>query len=135
MDNKKLDFFGTNAMFPAMQLPDKIKELRKKAGLSQQDLADRVGIHLTYLSRLENGHNEPSIEVIRKLMEVFEVSADYLLNNDNDSFEVQIKDKTLAERIRLVDTLDQKNREALAQIIDEMLTNQKMRQLLKQQAS
>lgn len=113
-----------------MLLHEKIKELRKNKGLSQQDLADRVGIHITYLSRLENGHNEPSIEVIRKLMEVFAVSADFLLRDDSDTYEVQIKDKTLAEKIRLIDSLDEKSRIALGEVIDQMLTNQKMRQLL-----
>ncbi len=43
----------------SMKLQEKIKRLRKKAGLSQQDLADKLGIHLTHLSRLENNHLQP----------------------------------------------------------------------------
>lgn len=113
-----------------MKLPEKIKELRKKKNLSQQELADIVGLHLTHMSRIENGHNEPSLEVLRKLMDIFEVSADFLLNDDLESYEVKIKDKSLAERIRLLDSLDEKNREALLQVIDNMLTNQRMKQLL-----
>ncbi|WP_061260703.1 helix-turn-helix domain-containing protein [Leptospira interrogans] len=113
-----------------MNLPDKIKELRKKSGISQQGLADKLGIHLSHVSRIENGHNEPSLEVLRGLMQIFEVSADFLLKDDLESFEVEIKDKSLAERIRLLDSLDEKNREALFQVIDNMLTNQKMKQLL-----
>ncbi|EMO86694.1 hypothetical protein LEP1GSC070_0487 [Leptospira santarosai str. AIM] len=63
-------------------------------------------------------------------MDIFEVSADFLLNDDLESYEVKIKDKSLAERIRLLDSLDEKNREALLQVIDNMLTNQRMKQLL-----
>lgn len=114
----------------SMKLHEKLRELRKSRGFSQQGLAERIGIHITYLSRLENGHNEPSLEVIRKLMDVCGVSADFLLRDDEDNFEVQIKDKDLAERIRLIDSLDDKSRQALMEVIDQMLTNQKMKQLL-----
>ncbi|MDI7230618.1 helix-turn-helix domain-containing protein [Leptospira santarosai] len=113
-----------------MNLSEKIKELRKKNGISQQGLADKLGIHLSHVSRIENGHNEPSLEVLRGLMQIFEVSADFLLKDDLESFEIEIKDKSLAERIRLLDSLDEKNREALLQVIDNMLTNQRMKQLL-----
>jgi transcriptional regulator with XRE-family HTH domain len=79
---------------------------------------------------LENGHYQPSYDLLKKLIEIFEVSGDYLLNNDTDDFEVKIKDKNLTDRIRLIDTLDEKDREALIQVIDSMLTKQKMKQLL-----
>lgn len=115
-----------------MKLPEKIKRLRKNASLSQQGLADKLGVHLTHLSRLENNHLQPSLEVIRKLMDVFEVSADYLLNDDMDTYEVDIKDKPLSNKIRLIDTLDDKDREALAHVIETMLTKQRMRKVLEE---
>ena len=118
-----------------MRLPEKIKILRKKVGLSQQDLADKVGIHITHLSRLENGHLQPSLDAVRKLMDIFEVSADYLLNDDTETYEVKINDKSLAEKIRLIDTLEEKEREALSQVIDSMLTKQRMRKVLEESSS
>lgn len=113
-----------------MKLSEKIKILRKKTGLSQQELSDKIGIHLTHLSRLENDHLQPSLDVIRKLMDIFEVSADYLLSDDMNSYEVNINDKSLASKIRLVDTLDEKDREALSHVIESMLTKQRMRKVL-----
>lgn len=115
-----------------MKLSEKIKLLRKKRGLSQQELADKIGIHITHVSRIENGHYQPSLEVIKKLMDVFEVSADYLLNDDTDSYEIRIKDKSLTERIKLIDTLEKKDRDALSQVIDSMLTKQRMRKVLEE---
>lgn len=51
-----------------MPFPERLRELRKKAGLSQRDLAERVGIDFTYLSKIENGIVGPPRElVIRKL--------------------------------------------------------------------
>lgn len=115
-----------------MKLSDKIKQLRKDARMSQQDLADKIGVHLTHLSRLENAHLQPSLEVIKKIMDVFEVSADYLLNDDTDTYEVNIKDKTLSNKIRMIDTLDDKDREALSHVIESMLTKQRMRKVLEE---
>ena len=116
-----------------MQLHDKIRKLRKDKDYSQQQLADMLDIHLTHLNRLENGHAQPSIEVIKKLINLFDVSADYLLDDDSDSFEINIENKNLAEKIRLIDKLEKKDKEALIQVIDSMLTKQKMKEVLNQE--
>jgi transcriptional regulator with XRE-family HTH domain len=114
-----------------MELGEKIKTLRKQHGLSQEDLAAQVEINPTHLSRLENGRYQPSIEVLRKLAEVLEVSADYLLSGEGEEpAEVQIRNKPLAERVRLIDSLDEADQQALIQVIDSMLTKHRMRQLL-----
>src|ERR1700733_6372873 len=57
-----------------------IKELRRAAHLSQRDVAARIGIDFTYLSKLENDHGEPPGEnTIRRLAQVLEADADTLL--------------------------------------------------------
>lgn len=117
-----------------MKLHDKIKMLRKKKGLSQQQLADVVGIHITHMSRIENSHNLPSLDVFKKLVDLFEVKPEYLLYDDADEGEFDIKDRNLFDRIRLLDKLDDKDRRALIQIIDTMLTKQRMRELLAEPA-
>jgi HTH-type transcriptional regulator, competence development regulator len=47
----------------------RIKELRKKKGLTQRQLADDVGIHFTYLSKIENGNTQysPSTSTLKRL--------------------------------------------------------------------
>ncbi|MCP4131986.1 MAG: helix-turn-helix transcriptional regulator [bacterium] len=113
-----------------MKLNEKITFLRKEKRLSQEKLGELIDVHLTHVNRMEKGHSAPSIDVLKKLMSAFEVSADYLLNDDADSPEVHIEDKSLADKIRLIDTLDEKDKAALVQVIDTMLTKQKMRTLL-----
>ena len=44
-----------------------LQSLRKKIGLSQEETADRAGIHVTYLSGIERGHRNPSIRNVRRL--------------------------------------------------------------------
>lgn len=63
-----------------MTFGDKIRELRKRKRLSQRDLAEKVGIDFTYLSKIENNKvPPPSSEVIRKLSRELESDLEGLL--------------------------------------------------------
>jgi len=64
---------------PAVDFPRHLAELRKQRNLTQQALADRVGIHVVQLRRYEAGSSQPTLEVIRKLAVALSVSADVLL--------------------------------------------------------
>jgi len=68
-----------------MKFNEKIKTLRKSANLNQQELASKLHIHVTHLSKIENGHLLPSIDIVQRLMKVFAVSADNLLNDEENS--------------------------------------------------
>ena len=45
-----------------MPFPERLRELRKAARLSQRALAEKVGVDFTYLSKIENGRVEPPSE-------------------------------------------------------------------------
>ncbi len=45
-----------------MPFPDRLRELRRAARLSQRALAEQVGVDFTYLSKIENGRVEPPSE-------------------------------------------------------------------------
>ena len=45
-----------------MPFPDRLRELRRAARMSQRALAERVGVDFTYLSKIENGRVEPPSE-------------------------------------------------------------------------
>ncbi len=112
-----------------MKFNDKIKALRKAAGLSQQELADKLYIHVTHLSKMENGHLTPSIDIVQRLMKVFAVSADQLLNEDEKTV-VDIQNSELNEQIALINQLDEDEKNALIKIINSMLTKKRMKDLL-----
>lgn len=57
-----------------------VQELRKDCGWTQRELAEKLGVHPSQVSRLERGTTKDvGIELVLKLAEVFEVSTDYLL--------------------------------------------------------
>lgn len=56
----------------------KVKDLRNKSKLSQQELAKQVQIPQTTLSDLENGKYEPTLSVAKRMAVYFDVSLDWL---------------------------------------------------------
>ena len=62
-----------------MDINKKIKELRLKKGLTQQQLADELKISRSNIANYENSSNLPSLDILIKLAKFFQVSTDYIL--------------------------------------------------------
>jgi transcriptional regulator with XRE-family HTH domain len=62
-----------------MDFPERLAALRKERKLTQQALADKVGVHLSQIRRYESGETQPTLEVIRRLAIALSVSADMLI--------------------------------------------------------
>lgn len=71
-----------------MKLGQKIAELRKKSGLSQEALAEKMNVSRQAVSKWESNQSIPDIEKIVDLSELFGVTTDYLLKNGTPSFEL-----------------------------------------------
>ncbi len=74
-----------------MKLGDRILTLRKKEGMSQEQLAEKLNVSRQAISRWELGTALPDANNILQLSKVFGVSADYLLNDDYESPEALAK--------------------------------------------
>lgn len=61
------------------RLSANLRRLRHDRGWSQEDYADRAGIHRTYVSDIERGARNPSITVVEKMAAPFDASASDLL--------------------------------------------------------
>ena len=59
-----------------------LKKIRKEKNLNQLKVAMDLNISREALSHYENGKRQPSIEMLRKLSEYFNVSIDYLINGE-----------------------------------------------------
>ena len=58
---------------------NRLKELRKETGKKQDELAARLGVTRQAISRYEKGERDLDTDTVRRLCEIFGVSADYLL--------------------------------------------------------
>ncbi|MGG6314117.1 helix-turn-helix domain-containing protein [Paenibacillus macerans] len=65
-------------------LGDRIKYLREQHHLTQKDLASKADISVVQLSRYETNDRKPDPEVLRKIVDALDSSADYLLGRTPD---------------------------------------------------
>jgi len=68
-----------------MELKDRLKELRKKRGLSQVALAERLGLSKSTIGAYETGDITPSVEALNAIADFFNVDLDYLLGKEEGS--------------------------------------------------
>jgi transcriptional regulator with XRE-family HTH domain len=57
-----------------------VRRLREAKGWSQEDYADRAGIHRTYVSDIERGKRNPTVTVVEKLAKPLGIDAGSLLD-------------------------------------------------------
>lgn len=69
-------------------LGEKIKKYRENKNMTQNEIADILGVKPATISKYEAGTIEPNIESIKKLSEIFEISIDELLNDKGDEFDI-----------------------------------------------
>ena len=68
----------------------RLKELRIASGTTQKDVADSIGCTATVYSRYEREEREPDIEMLCRLANYFQVSIDYLVENNPNNKEVSV---------------------------------------------
>lgn len=84
-------------------LNERIRELRTSSGLSQVELAEKLGISKQSVSNWENDNIQPSIEMLLKIARTFNVSTDYLLDEEEHTFlEVTNLTKTQVRHIQQI---------------------------------
>ena len=64
---------------------ERLRQLRRARGMTQQELAEKLHMTKASVSAYETSGKYPSVEVLRKLAELFRVSADYLLGLADDN--------------------------------------------------
>jgi len=69
------------------EIGDRIRNLRKKSGMTQTQLAEQLGVTYQTVSKWEKGENAPDLAMFPPLTRILDVSADYLLGLDTSSAE------------------------------------------------
>ena len=79
-------------------IPERLKEIRKNAGLTQLQFGDKVGCHKNQVYRVETGQIHPSEEFLLKVAKKFNVSYDWLMTGtgDMDAQPLVVDDKLIA---------------------------------------
>ncbi|HHT55262.1 MAG TPA: helix-turn-helix transcriptional regulator [Acholeplasma sp.] len=69
-----------------MNIGERIYNLRKEKGLSQEQLANKLDVSRQSISKWELGESNPELVNIVELAKVFDVSTDYLLQNKTNDY-------------------------------------------------
>lgn len=126
----KLIFRANNFSEEPMSIGENIRKTRKEKELSQKALAERIKSDSSYINRIETGKINPTIAAVERIAQALECTIDQLVKDEETTEDVHILDKSLAERIRLLDAMDEDDRKAITHIIDALLTKKRIRELI-----
>lgn len=108
-----------------MDFGKKLKKLREDSGLTQTELAEKLGVSLKTISRYEvNGMRPRNREMYNELANLFKVDASYLLVDEND-YRVPLEDQNIDMLVNSMlglfagGTLKDKDKKAVVEAITE----------------
>jgi len=111
-----------------MDIAANIKKLREKQGFIQKQVASELGIGYSNYNKMENGAREPSVAELQKLAKLYNISVDELLNPEEQTpKEVFIANQSTNEQMKLIQELDDEDKQTIFHLIDKMLTNKKFK--------
>lgn len=112
-----------------MKLGERIKQLRKEKGWSQDELGEKIGGDGRQISRYENERITPSVEAIVKLAQVFVVSTDYLLLEEAPRQTLKAENSSLLNRLEEIDRLSEQDRTSLLHILDALVLKSRLKSM------
>jgi transcriptional regulator with XRE-family HTH domain len=96
-------------------------------------LAATIEVAPTQYSRVETGKVMPALKTLIKIAKVLDVPLDALVNDSAAPVqEVTIKDKTLIDKVRVIDELPEQEKNMILQVIDLALSKKKFKDLVQQ---
>jgi transcriptional regulator with XRE-family HTH domain len=111
-------------------LGDRIKEIRKQKGWSQNELSQKAGVSYAQLSRYEIKGSQPPAEVLNKLADALDTTVDYLINGDtNEKAKSTLKDAELLQQFKAVEQMNDDDRSVIKKVIGAFVTQSKIRQI------
>jgi transcriptional regulator with XRE-family HTH domain len=105
-----------------MSFKERLIELRKQNKLSQEVLANRLGVHQNVIGRYERGEAKPSIELASKLAGILGVSLDYLVGKIDTEI-----NKDILSQLLTIQKLPEKDKEHILFTIEALLRDAKTR--------
>jgi transcriptional regulator with XRE-family HTH domain len=113
----------------SLDFPAKLRKARKEKGLSQGQLAQRIGADIQRVSKYERGVNIPTTDIMVKIADTLDVSLDYLLRNGKNRTLGKIRDTELIDQFAQIDALPDDDRKHLKALIEAFVKKHLFEQL------
>jgi transcriptional regulator with XRE-family HTH domain len=111
----------------SMKLGEALKKVREAKNLSQKELAGLLGMAQAQYSRIESGKTDPSFSAVIKIAKALGISLSELFTSDEIFKDVNAYDKTLLEKLRLIDSLDEVEKKSIYNIVDSLIAKKKLK--------
>lgn len=108
-----------------MGFPERFIQLRKENNLTQQQMAEKVGMHITQVKRYEAGQAQPSIEILKKIATAFHVTTDWLLFQEGE----RDLPNNLQLKFEAVSQMSEEDQRAIQSLLDGMILKHTANQL------
>lgn len=86
---------------PRQAFGARIKQLRAECGYTQEELADRIGVFRTYMSRIETGVGNPTLDMIHALADSLHVPVASLFEPAAANLEARVRSASKSSRGRV----------------------------------
>ncbi|MCL6479625.1 MAG: helix-turn-helix domain-containing protein [Peptococcaceae bacterium] len=96
---------------------ERLKIARKAKGLTQQGLADMIGINIETIRSYEQGKRRPDLNMLKKISKVLDCDANYLLDIKVKEKEGKVVFGEMAEIVDKLESLPEEQRKATIQLI------------------
>ena len=110
-----------------ISLGQTLKKVRKAKGLSQREVAGLSDMDQAQYSRIESGKTDPSFSVVVRISNSVRFSLSELFKADDVFKDVNTYDKTLMEKLRVLDSLDDAEKKSIYTLIDSLISKKKLK--------
>jgi transcriptional regulator with XRE-family HTH domain len=110
-----------------MDLGDTLKKVREAKGLSQKELAGLLDMPQPQYSRIESGKTDPSFTTLERIAKSLAITLADLFKADDIFKDANTYDKTLMEKLKLIDELDNTEKKSLYNIIDSLIAKKRLK--------
>ena len=110
-----------------MSFPNRLIQLRKGQGYTQQNLANAVELHVNQVKRYEAGTAQPTLETLIRLAKVLHVSLDGLVFEEKE----RGPDEELRLQFEAVSRMPLEDKQAIKTLLDGMIVKNRAQQMLK----
>ena len=115
-----------------LTLGKKIAKLRKNKGWNQDKLGKKIGVYGRRVSLYENDKSFPSIETLKKIAKVFDVSFDYLLGEyPKRNSEIKVKEISINRLPEYIDCLTVEEKKVIIKIVEAFYIKNKIEKHIK----
>lgn len=113
-----------------MNIGDNIKRIRLAKNLSQKEVTISSKLDSAQYSRIETGKTDPSVTTLERIAQALGVSLAELFASGEEVNEVNSHDKSVMEKVTLVETLPDEERNTIYTILDAFVGKRKLKNAL-----